>query len=161
MIQIEFTPEQIDELDYERYHYPHPKVQRKIEAVYLKSQGLSHAEICRLCRICETTLVTYLRQYQEGGLERLRELGYHGKTSELDQHRETLKAYFEQHPPRSVKEAQAEIERLTGIKRSPTQIRKFLHRIGMTPRKVGYVPGKSSDPDKQAEQAKIWRSIQA
>jgi transposase len=118
MIKIEFTPEQIDELDYERYHYPHPTVQRKMEAVYLKSQGLPHAEIGRLCRICETTLVTYLRQYQEGGIERLKDLGYHGKTSELDQHQETLKAYFEQHPPRSVKEAQAEIERLTGIKRS-------------------------------------------
>lgn len=106
MIRIEFTPEQIDELEYERYHYPHPKVQRKIEAVYLKSQGLPHAEICRLCRICETTLATYLRQYQEGGIDRLKELGYRGKTSELDEHQETLKAYFEQHPPRSVKEAQ-------------------------------------------------------
>jgi len=152
MIQIEFTQEQIDELDYERYHYPHPKVQRKMEAVYLKSQGLSSAEICRLCRICKTTLVTYLRQYQEGGIERLKELGYRGKTSALDEHRDTLKAYFEEHPPRSAKEAQAEIERLTGIQRSPTQIREFLHRIGMTPRKVGYVPGKSSAPEKQAEQ---------
>lgn len=152
MIRIEFTPEQIDELDYERYHYPHPKVQRKMEAVYLKGQGLPHAEICRLCRISETTLVTYLRQYQEGGIDRLKELGYRGKTSELDVHQETLKTHFEQHPPRSVKEARAEIERLTGIKRSPTQIREFLHRIGMEPRKVGYVPGKSSDPDKQTEQ---------
>jgi transposase len=152
MIQIEFTQEQIDELDYERYHYPHPKVQRKMEAVYLKSQGLSSAEICRLCRICKTTLVTYLRQYQEGGIERLKELGYGGKTSALDEHRDTLKAYFEEHPPRSAKEAQDEIERLTGIQRSPTQIREFLHRIGMTPRKVGYVPGKSSAPEKQAEQ---------
>jgi len=152
MIHIEFTSDQIDELDYERYHYPHPKVQRKMEAVYLKGRGLPHAEICRLCCICETTLVAYLRQYQEGGIERLKELGYRGKTSELDEHQDTLKAHFEQHPPCSVKEAQDEIERLTGIKRSPTQIREFLCRIGMKPRKVGYVPGKSSDPDKRAEQ---------
>jgi len=152
MIRIEFTPEQIDELDYERYHYPHPKVQRKMEAVYLKSRGLAHAEICRLCRICETTLVAYLRQYQEGGIERLEKLGYHGKQSELDEQQDTLKVHFEQHPPRSVKEAQAEIERLTRIKRGPTQTREFLRRIGMKPRKVGYVPGKSSDPDEQAEQ---------
>jgi len=45
MIQIEFTPEAIDALEYERYHYPDPKVQRKMEAIYLKSQGLAHHDI--------------------------------------------------------------------------------------------------------------------
>ena len=38
MIKIEFTPEEIDALEYERYHHPEPKVQQKMEALYLKSQ---------------------------------------------------------------------------------------------------------------------------
>ena len=39
MIRIEFTEKMITELNYERYHHPHPKVQHKMEVLYLKSQG--------------------------------------------------------------------------------------------------------------------------
>ena len=48
MIVINFTPEDIEALDYQRYHHPHPKAQRKMEALWLKSQGLSHKQITRL-----------------------------------------------------------------------------------------------------------------
>ena len=34
MIAIEFTTEQIDILEYELYHYPDPKIQKKLEVVY-------------------------------------------------------------------------------------------------------------------------------
>ena len=33
MIQIKFTTDEIEKLSYERYNYPHPKVQKKMEAV--------------------------------------------------------------------------------------------------------------------------------
>ena len=39
MIKIEFTPEEIDALEHERYHHPDPKVQKKMEVLYLKSQN--------------------------------------------------------------------------------------------------------------------------
>ncbi len=42
MIRVVFSPEIIDTLDRERYHHPSPKVQWKMEAVYLKSTGMSH-----------------------------------------------------------------------------------------------------------------------
>jgi hypothetical protein len=51
MIEIEFTEEEMQALNYERYHHPHPRVQRKMEALWLKSQGLSHKDICRLTGI--------------------------------------------------------------------------------------------------------------
>ena len=51
MIEIEFSPEEIDALEYERYHYPHPQVQRKMEVLYLKSQGVAHQDIRRIGRI--------------------------------------------------------------------------------------------------------------
>ena len=144
-IKIEFTPEAIDALEYERYHHPHPKVQRKMEALYLKSQGLEHQEIRRLCRIAsKTTLTTYLKQYQEGGIEGLKQLNYQGQTNELLGYAPTLEEEFKARPPRSTSQAQATIEKLTGVKRSPTQIRAFMKRLGMRCRKVGYVPGKAT-----------------
>lgn len=76
MIKIEFSVEEVDALDLERYHHPDPKVQKKMEALYLKSQQLAHQDICRLCRISELTLVAYLKQYQAGGLEQLKKRVY-------------------------------------------------------------------------------------
>jgi len=38
MIKIKFTEEEKQALDYACYNYPHPRVQRKIEALWLKSQ---------------------------------------------------------------------------------------------------------------------------
>ncbi len=130
MIRVEFSAEIIDKLDYERYHHPSPMVQKKMEVLYLKSRGMSHKEICRFCRISKTTLAAYLKQYLEGGLEGLKTLRYKGQPNSLE-HKDSLEAYFKQHLPRTTAEAQAVIEQLTGIKRSPTQIRAFLKRIGM------------------------------
>ena len=153
MINIDFTQEEIDALEHERYHHPDPKVQKRMEVLYLKSQGLAHKEICRLCRISKTTLVTYLEKYQNGGIERLKEFNYQGPTSELDEHSSMLEAHFKKHPPRTTAEAKKAIKNLTGIERSPTQIRAFMKRFGMKYQKVGYVPGgKAATPEKQAEQ---------
>jgi transposase len=153
MIQIAFSDADIAALDYERYHHPSPQVQKRMEVLYLKSKGLAHHEIRRLCGISKSTLVTYLRIYQMGGIEHLKQRHYHGQSSDLNAYQETIESYFEQHPPRTTTEAQAVIERLTGIKRSPTQIRAFMKRIGLRVRKTGAIPGKATDPLKQAEQA--------
>lgn len=153
MIHLEFDETAINALSYERYHHPHPQVQRKMEVLYLKSQGLRHGQILKLSGIrSRTTLTQYFRQYQEGGVEGLKQLDYKGQPSQLNEHASSLKGYFELHPPRNTAEAQAAIEKLTGIKRSPTQIKAFLKRIGMQRRKAGYLPGKAATPEKIEEQ---------
>jgi transposase len=152
MIRIEFTAEMIAELKYQRYHHPHPRVQQKMEVLYLKSQGLAHQDIRQICGITKTTLTTYLKQYIEGGVARLQRLDYQGQPSLLNQHTESLESCFQAHPPKTITEAQARIKEMTGIERSPTQVRAFLQRMGMQRRKVGFVPGKSGTPEKIAEQ---------
>ena len=67
MIQIEFTPADIERLHYECFHHPHPRVQQRMEAVYLKALGYPHQDICRIVRISPTTLGRYLRAYKKGG----------------------------------------------------------------------------------------------
>jgi len=118
MIKIEFTEEEMQALNYERYNHPHPRVQRKMEALWLKSQGMSHNEICRLTGISPSTLRRYIRAYQQGGIDALKELNFYQPQSELMHHKATIEAYFREYPPASVKEAMAKIEELTGIKRS-------------------------------------------
>ena len=157
MIRIDFTPLQIDALHHERFHHPHPRVQEKMEAVYLKAQGLPHKDICRLSRITENTLRTYLRQFQDGGVERLKRLDFAVPTSEMADHREALEDHFRKNPPRSAAQAADDIERLTGLRRGPTQVRKFLAGMGMKLRKMGLIPAKA-DADEQAAylRGKLW-----
>jgi len=151
MLRIDFTQEAIEKLHYERYHHPHPLVQKKMEVLYLKSQGIRHKDICRLCQITKTTLTKYIRQYQLGRIEELKKLSYKGQPSELNQYSDVLKEYFEKHPASSITEAGSAIEELTGVKRSPTQVREFLKRIGLRCLKMGYVPGKLIELEKAEE----------
>jgi transposase len=148
MIKVEFSEETKAELAYQRYNHPHPFVQRKMEAMWLKSQDFSHKDICRVTGVCYTTLETYLKEYNEGGVESLKTLPFYRPRSDLEEHRATLEAYFQEHPPSSATQAMEVIERLTGLKRSPERVRQFMRRIGMKCRKVGTVPAKG-DPDKQ------------
>lgn len=157
MIRIEFSDADIHELDHERFYHSHPKVRRKMEALYLKAKGLKHCEICRLCGISKPTLITYLKHYQHGGIARLKQLGYKGQASQLDAYTEPMIAYFTKHPPTTLAEAQHAIEEHTGLHRSPTQVREFLLRIGMKCRKVGHVPGKTVEPEKITEQEDFQR----
>lgn len=42
VIRIEFSDDEIEQLRRERFSHPHPRVQRKVEALLLKSEGLPH-----------------------------------------------------------------------------------------------------------------------
>jgi len=143
MIKLGFTEAEKQMLNYERYHHPHPRVQRKMEALWLKSQKVAHSEISRLTGISSTTLTSYLREYQKGGIEALKTVRFHRPQSELSKHRGTLEAYFREHPPASTKQAMATIETLTGVRRSPNRVRLFLKHIGLKFRKVGMIPAKA------------------
>lgn len=84
MIKLEFTEAEKRTLNYERHHHPHPRVQCKLEAVWLKSQRVAHGEISRLTGISGTTLTSYLRAYQQGGgIEALKMVRFDRPQSEL------------------------------------------------------------------------------
>lgn len=148
MIQIAFSAEAIKTLDYERYHYPDPRVQRKMQVIWLKSQKFSHRQIAHGAGVTPNSVTKYLREYQQGGLEQLKLIGSPHPQSLLQEHKGTLEAYFAAHPPATIKEAMAKIEELTGLKRSETQVRRFLERCGFKRRKVGMIPAKA-DVQKQ------------
>lgn len=142
MLQLTFTEDDIEALHYERYHHLHPRVQRKMEVIYLKSQGLPHAEIGRLSSLWGNTLRSYLRAYQAVGVEELKQLHFYRPQSELRAHRESLEEYFGEQPLSSINEARAIIAQRTGIERSPTQIGQLLKSLGVKRHKVGMIPAK-------------------
>lgn len=157
MIKIEFADFEIEQLFDEKEKNTHHKVRKKAEVLYLKSLGHSHFDIQGIARITRPTLAKYLHDYKINGIESVTEVNFYKPKSELDKFIPELKIYFDKNPPCSSAEAQMIIEDKTGIRRSPTQIREFLKRMGMKIRKVGYVPGKSCDEEKQREQEEFLK----
>jgi len=150
LIKLTFSAKDIEQLHYERFHHPHPRVQRKMEALYLKSQGYLHREIAALLRVSGPTVTHYFRDYQTGGIDQLKELTFYRPQSDLKQHQASLEAHFREHPPQSLVQATAMIAELTGIHRSREQVRHFLKSLGMRCRRVGIIPAKA-DPEAQEE----------
>lgn len=131
MREFTFTDADVAALRHERFHHPHPRVQEKMEVLWLKSRGLPHTEIARLTDLSRRTVQRYLDEYLDGGVEALRRVKFHRPVSDLAAHAQSLEDYFLENPPRSAREAQRVIEELTGLRRSLTQVRGFLHRAGL------------------------------
>ena len=129
MTRLTFSEEDQQTLHKERFEHPHPRVQQRLEVLWLISQGLTYPLVARLAGVSEATVDRYVASYRQGGLEALRECNW-GKssTSELMEHRDSLEESFRQNPPHTVAEACQRIKDETGIERGPTQVRAFLKK---------------------------------
>src|SRR3954464_2811374 len=132
-----FTAEVRRDLAHDRYHHPDPRVQRKMEVLWLKSHGLDHDDIATYADVSRRTVQRYLDEYLEGGLPRLRRGRSHHPRSALVDHQASLEEDFRQPPPRSTNRARAIIEQHPGVRRGLSQVRHFLKdRLGLRWRQV-------------------------
>jgi transposase len=143
MIRIEFSEEEKKELRKWRYAHPHPRVQRKMEALLLKSQGLSHGEIGSIVGVSQKTLRGYFEDYQKGGIEKLKEIKFYQPQSELSEHTVKIEEMFRANPPSTAKEAAEKIKEITGIERSENRVREFLKKNRAETLENGANTGKS------------------
>lgn len=140
MRHLMFSEADVQALAHERYHHPDPRIQLQMEILWLKHHGFTHKRIATLAGCSRSTVQRTLSEYVAGGLERIRQVPVKASHSELERHRVCLEEVFTKHPPRSVKQARHVIEEHTGVRRGLTQVRHFLHRLGLAPRKVAAIP---------------------
>jgi transposase len=129
---------------------------QKYDALHLKDNGLSNKQVCSILCICNNTLLSFFKQYTEGGLARLNEINFNQPESALKEYSIAIEKYFEENPPQSISEAASKIEALTGIKRGETQVRKFLKDKGFRFRRVGTVPAKALTEEKKTNRETFW-----
>ena len=129
MTRLTFSEEDQQALHKERFEHPHPRVQQRMEVLWLISQGLVYPEAARLAGVSEATVDRYVATYRQGGLESVLELQWGNSTSELLKHRDSLEESFRRNPPHTVAEACQRIKDETGIERGPTQVRAFLKKL--------------------------------
>jgi len=156
MIKIELSQDEADQVQFDRFHHPHPLVQRKMEVIWLKYLKYSHNQICEIICLSKRTVIRYLKDFIAGGLDKLREIRFNRPQSKLVKYSGTIKEYLRENPPGTIKEAVYIIESLSGLKRSETQVRKFLKSLGMKRMKVGTIPAKSDPEEQEKFKKKAW-----
>lgn len=157
MRNITFSEADVQAIAHERYHHPDPRVQRRMEILWAKHLGYSHDDIAALAAVSRSTVQRCLTAYVQGGLARVRHVPAQAPRGELDAHRASLEEALKAQPVRSVKHARHLIEQATGIRRGLTQVRLFLRRLGLAPRKVAAIPipPKSTLPEHVKAQAEF------
>lgn len=156
MRRFDFTDEQLQGIAQDRYQHVDPRVQRRMELLWLKAHGETHERIAELTGVSRRTVQRCLDIFSQGGLDAVRQFHERGRTNGLTPHCLSLEAEFLKRPPRLVAEACDRIERLTGVRRGHTQVRKFLRdHLDLRWRKVAAVPvpPKSTVAEHAANQA--------
>lgn len=129
MARPTFSEEERRQLRRERFEHPHPRVQLRMEVLWLISCGESYSSAARLADVSDATVDRYVALYREHGIEGLQQFDWQGPTGELAAHRTSLEEMFQAHPPHTTAEACRRIEEATKIKRGLTQVRRFLKKV--------------------------------
>lgn len=155
MLTLTISQADSQRLNYERFHSQSSIIQKRLHrtgepALFLKATtDFSHQLIAAIVDIHPDTLTDYIRTFNEHGWKGITTLRYGTNHSQLDEHKATLLAAFGKTHPHTVAEAIGQITNLTGLTRSPTQVRHWLHKHGFRYRKTGQIPAKA-DPHAQA-----------
>jgi transposase len=140
---------EIEKLNYERYAYPDPMVQKRIFAVYLKATlGWNNSMIGQTIGLHYNAVGKWVNIYKRNGFEALLNNNYGGKKSELENYADSILKSFQIQPPMTAAAAVDRIREMTGIERSTQQVRAFMKRHELRFIKCGHIPAKA-DNDKQ------------
>ncbi|MCK9204471.1 MAG: IS630 family transposase [Bacteroidales bacterium] len=154
MLQLNLGKAETQRLKYENFYYPCPVVQKRIHAVYMKATvKASNSTIWLLSGLSRQSVGHWVHIYQTDGFDALCQFNYGTNKSQLENHSVSILQSFTERPPMSAREAKSRIEELTGISRSPTQVRNFMGHQGLRFIKTGHIPAKA-DAEKQKEWVK-------
>jgi transposase len=120
--------------------HPNPHVRQRMRVLWLLHCQVTRQKAAVIVGVGRATVQRWVAAYRDGGLGALRRWEVHGPESELAGYREQIVELFTQQPARTVAEAAERIYRKTGVRRQPTQVRKFLKDLGLKWQRVRAIP---------------------
>jgi transposase len=157
-LRIQLTDQQQQIVNAERDSHPLEHVRRKMLVLWLLHCNLSREKAAEVAGLGRATVQRYVAAFRDGGLEGLHRWGVTGPVRDLAAHGDLLRAAFTRQPARSMHEAGERIERRTGLRRQPTQVRKFLNGLGLKWQRVRAipVPSKKVSTNTSARRRNSW-----
>jgi len=128
MLRVPISLADLPSIHRDRFYHPQPYIMMRMHVLALHHEGENATRIAVLLHRNRKTIQDCLKKYRDGGLQAVYAYNKHKHECELDTHSGLIEQELEKNPPQSINEACAAIERLTGIKRSPTQISVFLKK---------------------------------
>lgn len=138
--RVQLTQQQQQVVNAERDSHPDEHVRRKMLVLWLLHHGLTRDKAAEVTGTGRATVQRYLAAFRAGGLDALRRWDVKGPVSDLAEFEDRIRASFEAQPAATIAEACERIEQVTGLRREPTQVRKFLKGLGMKWQRVRALP---------------------
>jgi transposase len=139
-LRVQLTEEQQRIVDEERSSHPNLRIREKMLVIWLLHSGLTRQKTAEIVGLSRVTVQRYVVAFRGEGLDGLRRSNANRPTSEMAAYRDLIRQSFEERPARTVAEAGERIFELTGLRRGPSQVRKFLKDIGMKWQCVRAIP---------------------
>ena len=138
--RIQLTEDERRIVNEERASHPNLLVRNKMLTIWLLHCGVTRQKATEIVGVSRATVQRYVDAYAKGGLDGLRHSSVPKPVSELAAFRDIIRESFEEQPVCTIAEACDRIEKLTGIRRSPTQVRKFLKGLGLKWQRIRAIP---------------------
>src|SRR5271157_2724135 len=138
--RVQLTEEEQRVVNEERCHHPNLRIREKMLVVWLLHTGLTREQAAKAVGVSRATVQRYVAAFREGGLDGLRQWNPNRPVSEMAAYRDLIRASFEKQPACTVAEAGERIFQLTGLRRSPSQVRKFVKDLGLKFQRVRAIP---------------------
>jgi transposase len=124
----------------ERTAHPNERIRERMLVLWLLHSGVTRQKAAQIVRVGRATVQRYVAAYRDGGLDGLRRWDPNRPQSEMAAHRALIRDSFEKQPVHTVAEACERIFQLTGLRRGPSQVRKFLKGLGLKFQRVRVIP---------------------
>jgi transposase len=138
--RVQLTEEQQRIVNEERTSHPDLRVREKMLVLWLLHCGTTRQKAAAIVGLGRATVHRYLVAFRQGGLDGLRRCHHHRPVSAMAADREMIRESFEKQPARTMAEACERIFQLTGLRRGPSQVRKFLTGMGLKFHRVRPLP---------------------
>jgi transposase len=138
--RVQLSAEQQRVVNAERDAHPQEHVRRKMVVLWLLHCRLTRERVAEITGTGRATVQRDVAAFRDGGLEGLRRWDVKGPVSDMAGYAGQIRAAFERQAVATIGEACERIARLTGLRREPTQVRKFLTGLGLKGQRVRAIP---------------------
>jgi transposase len=139
-LRVQLTEEQQSIVNEERSSHPNPQIRERMLILWLLHCGITRQKAAQIVGVGPASVQRHVVAFRDGGLDGLRRWDVKGQVSEMAASRDLIRESFEKTPVRTIAEAGDRIFQLTGLRRGPSQVRKFLKDLGRKWRSVRAIP---------------------
>jgi transposase len=134
-IPLVITKEEIEKLGRIMRDSTISKERQKASAIYWRAKEKTEKQIQEITGLAVVTIIRHIKKYNELGFDYLSENNYKGNISDLEAFSKLILDSLNKECPKTIAEACKRIEKLTGLKRSPTRVTIFLKKKDLLTRK--------------------------